>query len=263
MAEGKAQRDRAGSEGSRIAVIDKAVSVLDALLPIAGGLTPTEVATIIETNRSTAFRLLTSLEHAGLLNRDAESGRYRLGVKLLRYGGAVRASMSIIKIAEPVLLDLRDETRQTTLLAMREGWGARCLLRLPGPEVDVRSWASGEWLPLHVGAATQALMSAMSDDEVDRYLTENENWRTARGERGPDDIRATVSETRERDWALDEADATPGIASLGTIIDTSPGTPEYAISVAGLAYHYSGMDLDRTVAKVRAAAADISQRLRD
>lgn len=258
MADGRVKQDRVGSEGSRIAVIDKAVSVLDALLPATDGLTPTEVAAAIGTNRSTAFRLLTSLEHSGLLNRDATSGRYRLGVKLLRYGGAVRAGMSIIKVAEPVLLDLRDETRQTTLLAIRERWGGRCLLRLPGPEVDVLSWASGEWLPLHEGAATQALMSAMSDAEVDRYLAETKD------ERGPDGIRSAISEIRERGWALDMTDATPGVASLGAVIDSTPGSPDqYAISVAGLEHHYTGADLDRTIAKVMEAAADIGRRLRD
>jgi DNA-binding IclR family transcriptional regulator len=60
------------------------------------------------------------------------------------------------------------------------------------------------------------------------------------------------------------AEVTPGVASLGTIVDAPPSTPVgYSISVAGLEHHYTGADLDRTVAKVMATAADISRRLKD
>ncbi|MFD2416549.1 IclR family transcriptional regulator [Amycolatopsis pigmentata] len=249
------------SAGSRIAVIDKAVKTLDVLLPATDGLTPTEVAELIGTNRSTAFRLLTSLEQTGLLARDAASGKYRLGIKLLQYGAAVRMGMAVIKIAEPILMALREDTRQTALLAMREGWGARCILRLPGPEVDVLSWSSGEWLPMHVGAAPQALMSAMSDAEIERYLTHNKDWHTLQGDRTAEEIRESLAVVRERGWVLNMAAITAGVASLGTVVRNRGGAPVYAISVAGLERHYTGSELARTEAKVMAAADEIAKRL--
>lgn len=261
----KQGKDKPGghSAGSRIAVIQKAVDTLDALLAASDGLTPTEVAEVVDTNRSTAFRLLTSLEQAGLLSRDHSSGKYSLGMKLLQYGAAVRAGMAIVNIAEPILITLRDETRQTALLAIRENWGARCLLRLPGPEVDVLSWATGQWLPMHVGAAPQALMSAMSDGEVDRYLTHNKDWHTLRGDRTPADVREGLAEVRRRGWALNLETITQGVASLGTVVTDHLGTPVCAISVAGLEHHYTGPSLEQTAAKVMAAAEAISQQLHE
>ncbi|NMO04474.1 IclR family transcriptional regulator [Gordonia sp. TBRC 11910] len=251
------------SAGSRIAVIQKAVNAMDALLAAGDGLTPTEVADAIDTNRSTAFRLLTSLEYAGMLSRDESTGKYHLGMKLLQYGSAVRASMAIVKIAEPTLMTLRDKTRQTALLAVRENWGARCLLRLPGPEVDVVSWTTGQWLPMHVGAAPQALMSAMSDTEVERYLADNKDWSTRQGERSPDDVRDSLQEIRRRGWALNMESITKGVASLGTIVRDRHDAPLCAISVSGLQYHYTGTDLEQTAASVMAAASDISRRMQD
>lgn len=249
------------SVGSRIAVIEKAVKTLDAFLPVAGGLTPTEVAGAIGTNRSTAFRLLTSLEQTGLLMRDTSTGTYHLGMKLLQYGAAVRSKMGIIGIAEPTLMNLRDETRQSVLLSIREGWGARCLFRLPGPEVDVLSWATGEWLPMHMGAAPQALMSALSDAEIERYLAHNKDWHTLQGDVTADDIRAGISLIRERGWSLNKAAITRGVGSLGAVVRDRSGTAVCAISVAGLEHHYNGAELERTAAAVLAAAHEISTRL--
>jgi len=249
------------SAGSRIAVIEKAVKTLDALLPVADGLTPTEVAEVIGTNRSTAFRLLTSLEQTGLLNRDRSTGRYHLGMKLLQYGSAVRNGMPVIRVAETTLANLRDETRQTVLLAIREGWGARCLSRLPGPEVDVVSWSNGEWLPMHVGAAPQALMSAMTDREIDQYLAENTDWHTLHGKRTADDIREGVDLIRRRGWALNLEGITEGVASLGAVVYNRGGTPVCAISVAGLEHHYLEPRLERTAAAILAAAKEIREKL--
>ena len=255
--------DGARSAGSRIAVIDKAVRTLDALVAARNGLTPTEVAESIGTNRSTAFRLLTSLEQTGLLSRDPETGKYRLGIKMLQYGAAVRLGMNIVQTAEPTLMTLRDDTRQTALLAIREEWGARCLMRLPGPDVDVLSWTTGQWLPLHAAAAPQALMGAMSDDEVARYLAYRQDRPAQRCHRTDDEIREIIDEIRRRGWAVNTATATQGVASLGTVVRDRDGDAVCAISVAGLEHHYTGTSLDQTAARVMAAAEDIGRRLRE
>lgn len=255
------EQSRGRSNGSRIAVIEKAVKAMDALLPAADGLTPTEVAAEIGTNRSTAFRLLTSLEQCGLLDRDRSTGRYHLGMKLLQYGSAVRSGLPIIRASESTIANLRDETRQSVFLAVRDGWGARCLSRLPGPEVDVVSWSTGEWLPMHVGAAPQALMSAMSDAEIDRYLAENSDWHTLQGDRTADDIREGVALIRQRGWALNVEGLTQGVASLGAVVFNRSGTPVCAISVAGLERHYTGPRLSQTAAAVLAAARAIGDKL--
>jgi DNA-binding IclR family transcriptional regulator len=256
-----ASGDSDQSAGSRIAVIAKSVRVLDAVLEFPGGATPTEIATATGTNRSTAFRLLTSLEQAGLLQRDAPGGRYRLGLKLLRYGEAVRSGLGIVAAAEPVMQDLRRQTRQTVYLAVRDGQGARCVRRLPGPDVDVLAWKPGEWLPFHLGAGPQALLAALPDDEIDRYLSHPFAHRTRRGARAAGELRAAVAEVRRRGWSLNDEGLTEGVDSLGAAVLDGSGTPVCALSVAGLLSHYRGEELTRTAAAVRAAARRLERQL--
>lgn len=247
--------------GSRIAVIGKAVRAMDAVLRAPEGLTPTEVAGAIGINRSTAFRLLTSLEETGLLMQNAAGGRYRLGFKLLRYSEAVRAGWSIIDVAEPTMRRLRDATRQSVLLSVREGWGARCIHRLPGPEVDVLSWATGELLPMHVGAAPQALLSSLSDAELERYLEDGGEWQTLQGRRTAEEIRDGVKEIRRQGWALNRERVTRGVASLGVVVQDDSGFVVCALSVAGVEHHYLGEELERTAERVLQAADEIRARL--
>jgi IclR family acetate operon transcriptional repressor len=249
------------SSGSRIAVIDKAVRVLDALLLVPTGLTPTDVATAIGSNRSTAFRLLTSLEQAGLLRRDGLSGRYCLGVKFLQYGEGVRAGTGLVDTAEPTLRRLSALTRQSATLGIREGFGVRCIHRIPGPEVEVFAWKIGEWLPMHAGAAPQALLSALPDAELDRFLAHGGEWRTRHGVRTEQDIREEVAKTRRRGWSLNREGLTAGVSSLGAVVINSTGSPVCAISVAGLDHHYRGDGLKQTATAVTDAATELSRLL--
>jgi DNA-binding IclR family transcriptional regulator len=234
------------SNGSRIAVIDKAVRVLDALKVAPNGLTPTEIAAAIDSNRSTAFRLLTSLEQAGLLYRDALTGRYRLGVKFLQYGEAVRAGTALVDLADPVLRSLSAQTRQTASLAVREGFGARYLHRIAGPEIEVFGWKIGDWIPMYGGAAAEALLAALSDSEIERFLAQGGERRTRHGAVTDEDILASVRMTRKRGWSLNRAALTDGVQSLGVAVKDDAGALVCAISVAGLESHYRDDEIVRT-----------------
>ncbi len=247
------------SAGSRIAVISKAGLVLDEMLLFADGATPSEVAQRIGTNRSTAFRLLTSLEYAGLLDRDASTGRYRLGVKLLRYADSVRENLGLARLAEPVMRSLRDETRQSVYLSVREGWGAMCLHRIPGPEVDVLAWKTGHWLPFHLGAGPTALLAATSDHELIPYLAADERRTTRHGDLGRADLEQMIAETRARGWSFNSEGLTEGVASLGAVVRDGSGMALCSISVAGLVGHYRGPNLDRTADAVLLAAATLAR----
>jgi DNA-binding IclR family transcriptional regulator len=246
------------SNGSRIAVIDKAVRVLDSLKLAPNGLTPTDVATAIESNRSTAFRLLTSLEQSGLLYRDALTGRYRLGVKFLQYGEAVRSSMALVDLADPTLRRLSALTRQTAALAVREGFGARYLHRIGGPEIEVFGWKIGDWLPMYAGAAASALLAALPDSEVERFLAQSGERRTRYGVVTDKDIRDNITMSRKRGWSLNRAALMDGVQSLGVAVKDDEGSLVCAISVAGLDSHYQEDTIEDTANAVVEAAKELT-----
>ena len=246
------------SAGSQIAVIGKAGLVLDELLGLPDGATPSEVASQLGLNRSTTFRLLTSLELAGLLDRDAASGRYRLGVKMLAYAESVRDSHGLVRLAEPVMRELREQTGQSVYLSVRDGWTAVCLHRLAGAEVDVLAWQTGQRLPLHAGAGPLALLAAAGDAELAGYLAAASRPVTRRGELTPASLRRIVATTRSRGWSLNVEGLTEGVASVGAAVLDRSGTALCALSLAGLARHYQGRGRDRMAAAVLAAAARLT-----
>jgi len=249
------------SEGSQIAVIAKAAQVLEALLQRPDGAAPTQIAADLQINRSTAFRLLTSLERSGLLDRDPETGRYRLGLKFLKFGDAVRDRIDVVSIADPVLRQLRDEVRLTVYLSIRNGWGAVCLKRLPGPEVDVLAWKPGQQLPFHRGAGPRARLASLPHPELETYLAEPMDRSTRSGTLSVEEIRDMVGRTRDRGWSLNTEDITPGVSSVGVALRDVGIPDQYAISVAGLASSFHGPGLAEAAAAVVAAADRVAARI--
>jgi len=102
----------------QVAAVRRAVAVLDALADGSVELGTNEIARRTRINPSTVSRLLATLSEAGLVEHVADSGRYRLGLRLLQLGNAVLSRLDLREIARPHLLALADETGETATLSV-------------------------------------------------------------------------------------------------------------------------------------------------
>jgi IclR family acetate operon transcriptional repressor len=100
-----------------VAAVQRAVAVLDALAEDAPELGTNEIARRTGINPSTVSRLLATLAEAGLVDHVAESGRYRLGLRLLQLGNAVLARLDLREITRPHLVSLVEETGESATLS--------------------------------------------------------------------------------------------------------------------------------------------------
>src|SRR5256886_16570354 len=81
--------------------VDRAVAILDALA-VGGWKAGAEVARELGVHRSTALRLLATLERHGLVERDQRTAKYRLGGRLVQLASAVRGEADLRLAAPPV-----------------------------------------------------------------------------------------------------------------------------------------------------------------
>jgi DNA-binding IclR family transcriptional regulator len=100
-----------------VAAVQRAVAVLDALADGQPDLGTNEIARRTGINPSTVSRLLATLAEAGFVEHVADSGRYRLGLRLLQLGNAVLARLDLREIARPHLTELSEWTGETATLS--------------------------------------------------------------------------------------------------------------------------------------------------
>jgi IclR family acetate operon transcriptional repressor len=204
----------------RVAAVERAVAVLD-VLATDRELGTNEIARRAGINASTVSRLLATLSAAGLVERVADGGRYRLGLRLLELGNAVLARLDLRELARPHLQALVEETGETaTLSAPGEGDAitvdfvqspsvVQSVARLGRPSIG-HATATGKVL-LAFGPATapRGRLTAYTERTVvDRKELDSElerirgqGWARAAGER-EDDLNAVAAPVRDARGAL-------------------------------------------------------------
>ncbi|HET9692585.1 MAG TPA: IclR family transcriptional regulator C-terminal domain-containing protein [Acidimicrobiales bacterium] len=147
-----------GSTLGTVGVLDKAVSILDAL---EGG--PASLAGLVASTglpRATAHRRAAALEGHGLVARDGE-GRWVLGARLAALAAAAAgARRGLVEVAAPVLADLRDRTGESAQLYVPDGDARVCVAAAESPHGLRTIVAVGARLPLDRGSAGRVLLGA-------------------------------------------------------------------------------------------------------
>jgi len=99
-----------------VASVERAFGVLDALSD-GGELGTNEIARRTGINASTVSRLLATLASARFVEHVAESGRYRLSLRLIELGNAVLGRLDLRTLARPHLQAVVRETGETATLS--------------------------------------------------------------------------------------------------------------------------------------------------
>src|SRR5258708_32376949 len=87
----------AATETSPARAVERALNILEAAAQRREGLTNAEISRKLGMPKSSASYILRTLEKRSYLRREIETGRYRLGRKILSLGGDAQADREIAK----------------------------------------------------------------------------------------------------------------------------------------------------------------------
>ena len=153
----------------RVQSVDRAAALLRAVAAVAPlGAHVAALATSCGLNRATAWRLLATLEDNGLVERDADTGRYVLGIGVTRLAGAVGVD-GVVRRAHPVLERLSERTGETADLAVVRPSGLVYVVEVSPPTVMAATWL-GRSVPLHATSSGKAWLAWLSPREVGDLL---------------------------------------------------------------------------------------------
>ncbi|PZP16905.1 MAG: IclR family transcriptional regulator, partial [Kocuria rhizophila] len=122
-----ADDSRATDQRTSNSVIDNALAVLRCFSTEEPLLGVTEIAHRVGIHKSTASRLLSTLESSDLVERDPMSRQFRLGMGLISVAAPLLANMDVRRVAYPVLQDLTSQSGETTALVLWNGYESVCV----------------------------------------------------------------------------------------------------------------------------------------
>jgi DNA-binding IclR family transcriptional regulator len=197
----------------------------------------------------------------GFVTHIAEDRRYCLGVAAFEVGIGYARQAPLQRIAHRPLARLVDRIGHSAHLAVPHGRDVLYVLeeRAPGRAPLVTD--VGVRLPAHLTASGRAILAAMPASQV-RALYPDRSAFVDRHGRGPQSLhalRAVLSETRQRGYAFEDGEVTPGFASVAAAVLDHNGTP-----LGGIATTYEAreeVDRGALVEAVSATAHAISRRI--
>jgi DNA-binding IclR family transcriptional regulator len=191
-----------------------------------------EIARRIGVSRSSAFRLVHTLDRLGYLVREDESKTYRLGSRVMSLGYAFLSSKDIAELARPELRRLRAVTRCSTHLGILDGRDVLYIARYAAHEPAATMIAAGARLPAHATTMGRMLLAHQPPSYLVEHFSEPLARFTDRTPTTLDALRALLDDDRARGYAVSHSHFESGIASIAAPVFDAGGDVAAAINVS-------------------------------
>lgn len=259
---------REGDSG--VQSVERAIAILKAFSVERPERGVGELARELGLHKSTISRLMATLERGGLLQRNPETQRYRLGTGLLGLAAQAALFLDLRQVARPLLKALGDEFQESVDLVILDppspgtAQGAQVinLDQFVPPARQVKDIGRvGRRMSSHATAAGKVLLASLSGAALDEALPAHLPAFTAATITDADLFREELAAVRRQGYALALEELEAGLNAVAAPIYDHSRVVVAAISAAGPAYRVTPEMLPRLAARLVAVAGEISMLL--
>ena len=237
--------------------VRRALLTLELLARAPGGRGVSELARELGVHKSSASRLLATLQAGGVVDVDAASGRYELGAGILRLAARAAGHLDLGQISLPFLRDLAERSGETAYLSVRRGEHRVAVQEVESAN-QIRMVAGvGHLYPLYRGAPSKILLAALPDDEIEKILAA-----IPKNEMSPRevaDVRDRIARARGDDFAISIEENIPSAAAIAVPIRGHLGTVVAALGVAGVTPRWGREQMRAFLPSLRESADAIGE----
>jgi DNA-binding IclR family transcriptional regulator len=256
----RADGDRGAVPASSVQSVDRAITVLT-LLADAGELGVTQIAEALEVHKSTAFRLLATLERHALVEQNVDRGKYRLGVGLIQLAGATSVRLDVVQESRPVSRRLAEQLGETVNIAVLSGHDALYVDQAHGgTSLQIHNWL-GQRIPLHATSNGKVLLAALPQEGVDDLVGSRMQRFTDRTCVDRAALHAELDQVRRRGYATAVDELEVGLTAVAAPIHRADGTVVASLSASGPTFRIPPDRLTEMAEAVTSAARAASRRL--
>ncbi|MDX6231154.1 MAG: hypothetical protein QOH68_102 [Nocardioidaceae bacterium] len=245
---------------STVQSVDRAVSILE-MLAHDGESGVTKIADELGVHKSTAFRLIATLEQRGLVEQDLERGKYRLGVGILRLAGATTARLDVVQETRPLARALAAETGETVNIAVRSEGAALYLDQIAGTSsLQSHNWV-GQRIPLHATANGKVLLCGLTSEQIMTEVGQRLRAYTPTTITSIKKLLVDIDAVREAGYAVVADELEMGLTAIAAPLHNAHGDVIASLSVSGPTFRFDEDRVKTVVDQVMDVATEVSERL--
>lgn len=248
-----------GADRYNVPALERGLRVLCEFSRDNRTLTAPELARRFKLPRSTVFRLLSTLETMGFIERTEGGREYRLGLAVLRLGFEYLASLQLNELGLPLLQRLSDELRLPCNLVVRDGRSIVYVAKVAPPSPFVSAVNVGTRLPAHATVLGRILLEDLSLPELRALYPEDhlESF-SASTPATVGELFDVVQADRQRGYVLGEGFFESNISTVAAPVRDHSGGVVAALGVTVNAPQMDATRVQALVQRVRATADELS-----
>lgn len=189
-----------------------------------------ELAEHLALPKSSVHRLLAALVRFNFVQQD-RAGEYYLGYRTWAIAQHERSFEFLRVLAQPILRNLVEETRETAFLTVRSGLHSLCIARVNTPQEVQLLIKVGTASPLHLGASNTVLLAFLPEHERSTVIEQ-----TVLDPQEQQRVKAEMELIAKNGYAFSSSQLTPGAAAIGVPIFDVHRRVLAALSIGAPAY---------------------------
>ena len=217
----------AASNGTGTQAIDRAMSLVAAVIKADEPLTYPELQDECGLAKSTTSRLLAALERTELLERHGDGG-YVAGPLFWLYATRHDPWEELVRIARPTMELIGDDTRETVNLSVNRGDRVVQVAQVDSTYLlGTKDWTEAD-VPAHASALGKVLLAYGALEIPDRLERVTSNTHT-----DPDALRRELSSVLRDGWASTVDELEIGLTGVAVPVRGAEGQVIAALGVSG------------------------------
>ncbi|MGH3504797.1 MAG: IclR family transcriptional regulator [Nocardioidaceae bacterium] len=217
---------------SQVPAATRALRVLRLLARQSEPMTLDGIARALELPRSSAYHLVNVMIDEGFVTHVVEQRRYGLGVAAFEVGSGYTRQAPLQRLARRPLAELVDALGETAHLAVLHGRDIYYVLEERAARRPPLVTDAGVRLPAQLTASGRAILAELAGNQVRALFPDKAAFVTRHGT-GPGSLTALnsmLAATRQRGYATEDGEVTPGFSSIAVAVTDHTGYPVAAVA---------------------------------
>ena len=256
------KRNELVQPSSEIKSLRRAIAILRTFTIESPELGLTEISKRVGLQKTTTFRLLQTLKVEGLVNKDPESGRYRLGIGVVELAGIVLAQSDLRRIAQPHMHVLAERFRNTvTLSVLIDDEPITIDQVVPsGQLVSNYGWI-GRRNPFHATSVGKVLLAWQISDQIEKIANSDLETFTPRTITDAQTLIEHLEKIRQNGYAIGKEEYEIGLNAVAAPIKDYTNEVKAALAISGPSYRLEEALFEEIAHEVIDTAQAISSEL--
>lgn len=246
----------------RVQVLDRALAALEILAGRSSECSLAEICTTMKLHKSTVHRLMMVLEQHRLVDKNPDTGRYGLGLKLFELGSKAAGAVDFRRHAKPYLDRLQHELGETVFFCILDDGQVFYLEKIESQQSVRTACVVGSRAPVHCTAVGKAMLAELTEAEVNEIIRQ---WGlkaiTVNTITTSSALKAELRAIRSRGYAIDNEEKEAGLRCVSAAVRGDSGKLLAALSVSGPAFRLTQERVPSIGKAVMQAASELSREL--